>query len=63
MYGERENRIRLIMSNVRRLLSKAQNKRMPNWVLYKNVFGVGRTTAYKTMNEMGIDPETTEIKF
>ena len=46
-----------IMANVRRLLSGAHNKRLPNWVLACEIFAVGSTTAHKVCAEAEIDPE------
>lgn len=47
----------LIMRNVRRLIKK----KPANWILYKEVFGTGSTTAFKRCRELGLDPESTDL--
>ena len=43
-----------ILRNVRRI---AKHKKRPNWVLAKDVFGLGRTYANILCVEAGIDPD------
>ena len=47
-----------IMKNVRRLLKMPEflTISMHNWVLYKEIFGVGGTLAKKRCKEIGIKP-------
>ncbi len=51
-----------ILSNVRRILSRAYNKRTPNWVLACEVFAVGSTSAMRICKEAEIDPSGYTIK-
>lgn len=51
-----------IMSNVRRILGVNKNKEMPNWVLYKEIFGVGQNTANSRCAEIGIDPDGHRVE-
>jgi len=51
----------IVLQNVRRLVSKAYNKRTPNALLVKRVFGFGSTTSFKKCEELGIDPFSHKI--
>lgn len=45
----------IVLKNVRRLMTKAFNKRTPNIVLIQEIFGCGSTSARKKCDELGID--------
>lgn len=48
-------RDKLIMANARRLIKKT---RMPNHVLYAELFGTGSTTSFRRCIELGLDPDS-----
>jgi hypothetical protein len=57
-----ETKLYIVLSNVRRLKSKAWGKRNPNWVIVRDVFGVGSTTAVNHCRNNNIDPDAYEVK-
>ena len=54
-------RILVVLRNVRRLKSKAWNKRTTNRALVSEVFGLGSTTANTWCLSLGIDPDANGV--
>ncbi len=48
----------IIMANARRLIKRT---RMPNHVLYAELFGTGSTTAFKRCIDLGLDPDSNSV--
>jgi hypothetical protein len=60
---ERERyRFLCIARNIRNHQSRAWNRRTANWVLLKEFFGLGATSAYRWCDHLGINPDEYEIK-
>lgn len=57
---EPEDRM-IIMRNVRRMIT-GRIRQPENWILVKEIFGCGSTTAYKICSEMGVDPDSKTTK-
>jgi hypothetical protein len=55
----REKSPRQILANVRRLYVK--RRRIPNWALAMEVYGVGSTYGFWICQEHGIDPEAYRL--
>ena len=51
----------IVLKNVRRLMSKAWNKRTANWILIKEVFGCGAARAYAKCQELNIDADGFDL--
>jgi len=51
-----------ILKNVRRIKSKAWNKRNPNWVVVKVILGKGSGSSQSLCRLIGVDPDGFEFK-
>jgi hypothetical protein len=51
----------IVLSNMRRLMSKAWNKRTRNTWMIQELFGCGSGASYKLCRELGIDPDGNTI--
>jgi hypothetical protein len=46
----------VVLRNFRRLM-RGRRRNEANWIIVKELFGVGSTTAHAMCREMGVDPE------
>jgi hypothetical protein len=53
---------RIILMNARRLLPLYKKRRVSNWSLAMEIFGVGSTWARAICARVGADPDGTSIK-